>query len=1286
MKSIAEMKDQEQTDCPLLLFECELSSGQVEYWCTHSVVVNGQRYEARILKHSDFELRAGAADGIDGTGRVTVVLANADARFSELEAGIGWKGARLTVRFVFLDLAVGTATTDATTVFLGIANPPEEITESTFRLTFANRMSLQRLQLPDVRIQRRCPWIFPVTQDQRTEAVEGGARGQYSPFYRCGYSADIPGGVGQLRDGQPFLTCNYTRPDCQARGMFGDPARRFGGIEYLPSTVEVRSYGAKESHTSAAVENVARYEDVVPLVYGTAWYSPVIIFARNDGNLTRMEVLLGVGKMQGVLKVLVNGVEVPAGVPGQDMTSTGWFEISASGDRSGSFDATFPDGDPYGSMCVLVVAVPNRIADGISLPKVRVLAQGKVLERFDSSGGSLGEAFTNNPAWVVLDVIRRAGWTLDEVDIASFVHTAEYCDERLSTIDGLGNETTTPRYQCNFALTRRRSAGDIVRGVRAGSGLYLCFGPTGKLSLRAESGLADQQPSKSDMSNSAEALANGWPAYEFGDGTYGYGGILCSEAGAPSIRFWSRSSAETVNRLSVEFQDEQNEYQQDSLSLLDADDFLTTGQEITGGLAALGIPNFSQALRVLRRQLNRSVRGNRYVEFETSVKGIGLVPGDLISLTYLREALDRQLFRIVSISPAANYRTMKITAQIHNDEWYESDMEASSAGGRQLSSVGGIPRPLSGTVQFHEAGSVAADGTVRLGLTTEFERPSATSTAIAGVPLIALSPTVDSAAGSLPGGRVLYYAVTGVDEGGAESGLSFTVAVRTPATSSQNRVILTGLSFPRKANAFHVYRGENPWALSRIAEAVPIAEAFQDDGLPEGAVSPPDDCYEHANVYWRIQTQPETTVSSATASSVSSSLLSSNENSYRGMIVRVSSGPGMGQERAIMASSDQTLLVNPPWTTTPTAESHLTISEASWRFGASTQGNSAEFDIPNERGAKLEVSLRAASAADREAAYELSPIHVWTVGGAVGGDADVAEMPRFELRSVGRGQVELSAIDFESQENTESIQAGTLGLHYRDELDATPQAQLAVELTANGEDIAIASPRTATVNDLLQVGAEVMRLEEVDTTGAAGRVTRGMYGTAKEAHSVGATVIYLKRKVATMGFPRGFFGSLAARDYRNTIALPSAAIAVATLYVTNDQGNSPSGCQAFTTERGGGLRTYGGGQLNMQVTGALSIEDSATPPLVIHEATSVRDVFASVGHPSNGSEIEVEVTLDGVAYCTVTIPGGASVSDSVGGETLPALPTKGVLGLNITKVVQSTGVNPGRDLTVTIRV
>ncbi len=105
------------------------------------------------------------------------------------------------------------------------------------------------------------------------------------------------------------------------RGMFnkdssGRTTACFGGIEFVPPVITVRAAGQKGSQLSAVEDNEARYNDFVPLIYGTGWYYPGIVFARNDGNLTHFEVLLGSGLMTGVTTVLVNDIEIPIGRSG----------------------------------------------------------------------------------------------------------------------------------------------------------------------------------------------------------------------------------------------------------------------------------------------------------------------------------------------------------------------------------------------------------------------------------------------------------------------------------------------------------------------------------------------------------------------------------------------------------------------------------------------------------------------------------------------------------------------------------------------------------------------------------------------------------------------------------------------------------------------------------------------------------------------------------------------------------------------------------------------------------
>src|SRR5258708_1410402 len=527
MPTIDDLKEQEAPPTPLFLFDCVLKSGVTERWGTHAVTFNGNAYAARVMRHNLFELRASSDEGLDGAPKITLTLANADSHFSELERQTGFKGAQITITCLFYDLVAGSAASSGTrVVFRGTGNAAEEIAEATFRVTFLNRLSLQRIVLPEVRIERRCPWAFPSTTQQRQDALNGGAKGKYSGLYRCGYSPDQSGGVGSLNAGAPFTTCDYTRTQCVARGMFDQDAssrvtRRFGGVEVVPPQIQVRSFGEGRSQPSPRVDNHARYNDFVPLVYGTAWYQPPIVFARNDGNLTRLEVLLGMGEIQRVVKVVVNNVEIPQAVSGADMTATGWFTVVSTGTRAGAFNADFTDaaghplGDPYGNMAYASVVVPNRISNGQTLAKIQVLLQGLKLERFDTNGASLGEAFTNRPPWVLLDVLRRSGWLTGEIDLKSFATAAAYCDAPVSTTDLYGNATSIPRFECNLVLNARKSAAEIARGIRNGSSLMLTYGSGGVLTLPAENPIALHQPPQPAGSNTPPRPARGCPADPF---------------------------------------------------------------------------------------------------------------------------------------------------------------------------------------------------------------------------------------------------------------------------------------------------------------------------------------------------------------------------------------------------------------------------------------------------------------------------------------------------------------------------------------------------------------------------------------------------------------------------------------------------------------------------------------------------------------------------------------------------------------------------------------------------
>src|SRR5579862_2768116 len=158
MTTIQVLKELEVPGTPLFLFDCTLPTGDVQHWSTQGATVNGALYLSRVLKHNLFDLNSSPESVTDGVSIVSITLANADAFLSSIERNIGWKGSALAVTFLFYDLINQVAASDSQVVFRGIANPPDQSTESALRLSFTNTLNLQRVFLPEIRIQKRCPW------------------------------------------------------------------------------------------------------------------------------------------------------------------------------------------------------------------------------------------------------------------------------------------------------------------------------------------------------------------------------------------------------------------------------------------------------------------------------------------------------------------------------------------------------------------------------------------------------------------------------------------------------------------------------------------------------------------------------------------------------------------------------------------------------------------------------------------------------------------------------------------------------------------------------------------------------------------------------------------------------------------------------------------------------------------------------------------------------------------------------------------------------------------------
>jgi len=1300
MESVLRAKEQLNADTPLLFFDCTLADGTVRHWCSRTIAWNGTPYEGRVVRHNLFEAQLASETQVGGAPKLTFELANADSELSEIEQQTGFKGSRLTVRSVFFDLIAGAATTDSAVVFRGLMNPPDTITETTFRLSAMNRISMQRTVVPNVRVERMCPWRFPTTVAQRLEAVDGGAsQGKYSFFYRCGYSPDQANGVGNLDGNVPFTSCSRSRADCEQRGMFnidtsGRQTARFGGLEYLPPTILVRGAGQKNSQLSAVQNNTAAYNDFVPLVYGTQWTTPDVVFSRNDGNLTRMEVLLGMGTIQGVLSVLVDDIVIPQGVNGMNMTSTGWFNLITPGTRDGHQDPNFTDGsgnalgDPYGSMAYLSVVVPNRISDGTSIPQVQVLMQGLNLWQFDTSGNFLGEQFSSNPAWVLLDILMRCGYTLEEINTASFAAAAAYADALISVDDPVGGSVQLPRFQCNFALNQSQSAGEIIRSIRNGSSLYLVLNTAGLLEVRVENTFALQQPALPPGSNSVNTFNNGWPAYEFDAAS-----IARNKDGSSSVQLSKLGAQDTPNRLSIEFQDGFNQYQQDSLSLEDEDDADLCGQEVAVIWDAVGISTFNQASRMLLFGLNRGLSGNAFIQFRTSVKALGLLPGDLITVSYLKENLERTPFRITKIAPGNSFRTATITAQFHDDAWY-SDTATGITGGLGIQSGhgSGLPAPVAGTVLdsyghlqlgVTEAEVTGSDGSTDVELTVSFVAPSGKNGTLTA-PLIGLAPVVSATGGTLAGGANYFYAVSTVDSAGGESLLSFIAQATTTAGVNTNSVVLDGIQLPVGGASFNVYRGANPQSLFRIASAQTSAPSFIDTGFPPLMVLPPDPQFDHVDICWRWELLPEAAVTVHSSTTVGDTALELNVNEYQSAVVRITRGTGVGQEYKIVSNTVDTLTIGVPWLIEPDSTSFFVIAENSWSAAISGSASPIAIDVPERIGAGIQISARAANATNDEAAYALSPLTRWVLGesGGLAADSGVPPAPIFGLilSPTTGGVLDLGASAFGTLVNTFSIIAGTYTLHYYDEVNGV--APFALSAPISETDSGIAFGATFAPGVLMQIEQEIVQVTGTNPDSSS-IVVRGAQGTSAVDHAIPVSAFQLSESVAIVPFIKGFFGSPASGDWKYSITLPDVRLASAELYMTNALGSGAVAVNPYTATVDSGLRTLGGGQYSFQITGYLAIQTNAAPGVIVDSDRSVRDCYGVVGTPPAGAAIVLQINRNGAPYVSVQIPAGATTSNVFGGFGLPALRAGDLLSLNVTGVGTTV---PGSDLTIVMRL
>jgi hypothetical protein len=867
LTNIASAKDAQQSFQPLLLAEITFHDGTILRLSTHPLNTaeggyqyGGNDYLGRIISQD-----IGAVQGYDSTGidlipRVALTLADADKVLKiDYEDVYGFSGATLDLIFIFWDADTSTFSSDSIQRFRGICDAAQCDAE-TLTVSAANKLNLQRRSLPPVPLQRRCPWIFPTTVAARQAAADNAD----DISYECGYSPDATGSNarGNFQSGStPFSSCGYTKSDCVARGMYETDSSsrktgRFGGVQR-----DAFGNSSSREYTSGQVIQIqnnpseASLGQPIPMVYGTAWVDAIVLPIFGDGNSTRFEAVVCLGEVENILHVVVNNETLQ---PATDITGgTNYrvenalfrYNIVNRGGRSGAPNEDVPwngDDDPSGSRCTILCVVPRRVAEANSTPRVRVLVQGPKI-RVYTDVSTYSQTYSENPVWIIMDLLTWLGISYAELELQTFIDAAAICSASISYTDQYGATSSHARYSCSLVLRQRRSAADVIRGVRQGCGAVLVpNSSTGKLQIFIEGTLASQQPSAVAGSNYNTAITskslsgsatNGYVAYDF---TKFLGGRQTS------FKVQTPPLSAAPNRVSFQFANSERDWTQDSISVMDTEAVTRAGQEVAEQIEADGINNLDQAKRIAARRLGRNLYGNargdaggtEIYTWTDSFRTVRCRVGQIVRASNAHYGISNILIRVTQMRPSTNFETVQITGHRHDDDWYIDTYGQAADPETALHPRDRLARaaypwgptaiaPASGDPMFAvsdqtftlaEGHETAADGTI---ITKLYISGAWPVNLFSGTPpSVGRQGTTSSTGGAILGsGRTYWAAVVALDAFGAPSAPSTLCQIVVTNASTANTVTIPILGWPDSAAGYIAYLGSSPQLLTEHASA-----------------------------------------------------------------------------------------------------------------------------------------------------------------------------------------------------------------------------------------------------------------------------------------------------------------------------------------------------------------------------------------------------------------------------------------------------------------------------------
>jgi hypothetical protein len=884
----------------LVLFDVVLKDGTPRYWSTQAITWGGNSYLPVIASHSPITPSGGNVWGVDQLTQIALSLSNADLSLNSIIGPSNIQGGTIQPRFIFVNPANGTTTSDAIVYPVFVFDLPTN-TWPTVEVTANNKWNLARRSLPISTISNVDRYPFPSTAAERAAAGSDPT----SIFYPCGYDPDngkgnyaynvggVHGYYVGVAQGDPHeVVYDGTRTMSSQIGL----SLRWGGQSNVPAAeFQFRPKKGAPVVQLMWTAGAAMFGQAVPRAYGVVRAKGILLdttaspnganwfgcrlshfllcdgvnFAANEGDygcqleslptFRAMVYLTGVGAAQGQLYNVPGGaLNTDPGAQGSFALHSGYLgnqRMPASGkyrNINTASDYPIPDlvgRDMYSGLCFIDVGIPSNLAQPSDAtgPGCEVVFQGQKVETLNSDLSSTWK-YSQNPVWIFVDLMKLAGWTWDDIDKQAAYNAAAYCD--VAVANGL------PRFFAGLYLDPAYRASDVFGGLRNCCRMYTSVGSDGKTLLKIEGTEADE-------GGTVFAL----------DST----NIMRDSSGQTLVRKYHKTIDQISNSWVIKFQDWTEDCASSSYPYRHIGSINRIKQEIDGtsGFPCMGCPTQEQASRLLQWHAYEEVDANEYYEVTVSQGLMTIGIGTLGTITEPRLGLSGQLVRLREITPNAD-GSLVWTLQIHADAAY-SDLPGIAPVARARSDVTYSPRSIANLTaeELFIQDEVNPDSYARKIELNFFVPPTTFAQGFSSQTQIS-DPSVATTGGTIPGNRTLYVEVcpriSGVD------GLPCDwLQIDIPTGTNTNEFTFS-LQLPAEADAYTVRIGTHPGACykhSRVSHSgtTPFTVTITSIAALDQTDLSPDPWFDHVHAFAYFSSMPNTIMEAATNDPTQTSLI-----------------------------------------------------------------------------------------------------------------------------------------------------------------------------------------------------------------------------------------------------------------------------------------------------------------------------------------------------------------------------------------------------------------------------